>query len=225
MDSSPGAILQWSFKVFEKYLCLQGPRRWGHPSYQFALVIQSLNKQATVYLEAEGTLSGRFICLRKMEMWRKCKDALKQLCCGKRRRGGGARRAQPLWDSRHVSSWLKSLLGGRAVWAQQWRDGLQSAFSQADACREICSLAEMSVFPAPGAIQRRSLSVQGQGCQDSGLLRSLGNPVEPWESCRALSRRACGRLLALRRGETWGLCLWAVSCLVTCPSQWSSGLV
>lgn len=40
----------------------------------------------------------------------------------------------------------------------------------------------MSVLPAPGAIQRRSLSVQGQGCQDSGLLRSLGNPMEPWES-------------------------------------------
>ena len=71
-----------------------------------------LKHTATVCLEAEGTLSGRFICLRKMEMWRKCKDALKQLCCGKRRRGGGARRAQPLWDSRHVSSWLKSLLGG-----------------------------------------------------------------------------------------------------------------
>lgn len=69
-----------------------------------------LNTQTTVYLEAEETLSGRFICLRKMEMCRKCKEALKQLCCGKWRRAGGGEGPR-CSGTPGVSSCLQSLLG------------------------------------------------------------------------------------------------------------------
>lgn len=164
-----------------------------------------------MYLEAEETLIGRSICLRKMEMCRKCKDTLKQLCCSKRRRAGWGGRAPAALG---LPGCLPALspCWGRWLWARPWRESLQSGFSQADPCREIWSLAEMIVVPAPGAILRRGLSVQCQSCRDSGLLGSLSDPAEPWSQCR-LQSPLCTRVWkAAPSSPWWNVGLVPLSC-------------